>query len=602
MRNVTKRLRPLWLLVVSLVLFSVVYAADEYVGQFDSALEPNRDNLDKVVFQPVNGSLNFKLPSGLDSDANVTASFLYNPNNEKLEIPALLIEPNGGAPFLWVDANLNKAFEADEKFTLQREEENNPYQWNSIIKIPLQKGAFKTFPLFVQFFREVKWDDMGDDDRLVLQSSEVYARGFVDIVGKKTLVAYSYNPRERRITLNRSKFAVDCDGDGNLDWGRFSGEAAQADDDTVVFRVGEIYVSNKRADVEKNSIILKSHAASDYKRIELKVGDVFPDFDFKDFQGKKRSFREFRGKYVLLDFWAIWCGPCRREMPYHRAALQRYGARGFEVLGLNADYPDYVPSAKKFLNDNRLDWTQATRESINPLMQALRIHLFPSTLLVDPEGKIISLDERKKDQLELRGQDLLKSLQSVFFPAAASTRPATRPTTGNNNNQPVAANGKGGSVNFGNIRLTEPPAGFTWKPVEKFKMFCLVPDGWAFKEEATAEGVRVTITEPQDEGDIVIVSEVKTKVAGSAVEVAAATMQKLVGDKKVLNQNQQQNGDYAQATYIVQEGRELTFYVSVANAKTNSLRLSNMIIPFPRMNEVGQKAQTAMNTILMFER
>ena len=66
--------------------------------------------------------------------------------------------------------------------------------------------------------------------------------------------------------------------------------------------------------------------------------------------------------------------------------------------------------------------------------------------------------------------------------------------------------------------------------------------------------MRVTITEPQDEGDIVIVSEVKTKVAGSA------------------------------------------------NAKTNSLRLSNMIIPFPRMNEVGQKAQTAMNTILMFER
>ena len=207
----------------------VAYAADEYTGQFAEELEPNRDNLDKVVFSPANNQLNFKAPAGIEANANVTASFLYNPNNEKLEVSAWLIEPGDAAPYLWVDANLNKTFEPNEKFVLQREEEDNPYIWQGTIKIALLKGAFKTFPLFVQFYRGVKWDEMTEQERLVLQSNEVYAQGYVDVQGKKTLVAYGYNPRERRIALSRATIGVDGDGDGKIDWGRFSGEAAMAE-------------------------------------------------------------------------------------------------------------------------------------------------------------------------------------------------------------------------------------------------------------------------------------------------------------------------------------------------------------------------------------
>lgn len=604
-------------MLLGLVIFllgssSTVFSADEYTGQFATELEAERENLDKVVFQPATGRLPFQLPASLDSTDNVTFSFLYNPNSEKLDVPALLVEAQSGNPYVWVDANLNKSFEDAEKFTFKRDEENNPYLWSGVVQLPLQKGVFKTFPLFVKFYRGVKWDDMGEDDRLILQSNEVFAKGFVEIQGKKTMVAYSYNPREKRITLNRSKIAIDCNGDGEIDWGRFSGEAANAEDDTVVFRVGNVFVSNKKADVEKNVIVLKGHPMSDYKRLELKIGDVFPDFEYRDFKGQKRRLSEFRGKYVLVDFWAIWCGPCRREMPYQKVAYQRYNARGFEILGMNADEADYVSQVKSWLEKNKLDWTQATRESIMPVLRALRIHYYPTTLLLDPDGKVISLDERKKGQLDLRGKELLESLQSVFFPTA-KTKPAPRAESNTNATNNTAATStearptlrkntptSGGGTTFGNIRLPEPPAGFKWKASELLTFFSVVPDDWKYAEEATSDGVKITISE-DDAAAIDVVTTVQKKVNGSAVEVANATMDKLTKGKQVVGKNQNQFGDQTQMMTVIQEGNQVTFYLFVANAKTNSLRVGTFSCPLGRMSEAGKIAQQVMNTVVWVE-
>lgn len=612
--------RILFLLAASFLLSSPLFAGDEYTGQFVPELEPERDNLDKVVFQPVAGQTIVKLPAGIETDTNVTFAFLYNPNNEKLEVPALLIEPAGESPYLWVDANLNKSFEGNEKFPLKREEEDSPYLWNGTINISLQKSVFKTFPLYVRFFRGVKWDEMRDEDRLLLQSSEVYAKGYVDLQGKKTLIAYNYSPRERKISASRSKVALDCNGDGEIDWGRFSGEAGEVEDETLVFRIGSIYVSHKKADVEKNTIVLKGHPMTDYKRLELKVGDTFPDFEYKDFKGQKRRLSEFRGKYVLMDFWAIWCGPCRREMPYQKAAYQRYNARGFEILGMNADEADYVSQTKAWLDKNNLDWTQATRESIMPVMRMLRIHLYPTTLLLDPEGKVVSLDERKKGQLDLTGKDLLESLQSVFFPAKAKNQPT--PTSEKNStvtNNPVAdtpasaeverptlrknparAGGGGGAVNTGNIRLPAPPAGFTWKAAEKIKMFSAVPEDWKYTEEATSDGVKTIISE-DDAAAVEVVTTVRQKVSGSVTELATTMMDKITKGKQVISKQQNQFGDQTQLMFVWQEGNQITFYLIVANTKTNSLRISTFDCPIGRMSEIGQKAQTILSSVILVE-
>jgi hypothetical protein len=81
---------------------------------------------------------------------------------------------------------------------------------------------------------------------------------------------------------------------------------------------------------------------------------------------------------------------------------------------MNTDDPQILPQVKTWLEKNELTWTQATMDSILGVIRSFRIHSFPTTLLIDPEGKIISLGQTKKGQPSLRGQDLLKSLDRLL--------------------------------------------------------------------------------------------------------------------------------------------------------------------------------------------
>ena len=67
------------------------------------------------------------------------------------------------------------------------------------------------------------------------------------------------------------------------------------------------------------------------------IGSHLPDFSARDLRGRRISSSDLRGKVVLIDFWATWCGPCKKEMPGYQKLLNRYGARGFAVIGLKLD-------------------------------------------------------------------------------------------------------------------------------------------------------------------------------------------------------------------------------------------------------------------------
>jgi peroxiredoxin len=137
-----------------------------------------------------------------------------------------------------------------------------------------------------------------------------------------------------------------------------------------------------------------------------KVNMEAPDFTLPDPNGKMISLKSFRGKYVLVDFWASWCGPCRQENPTVVAAFNRFKDKNFTVLGVSLD--DNKAKWLKAIQDDKLTWTHVSDlkqwESI--VVPMYQIQGIPFNVLVDPNGKVIAS--------ELRGEDLEKTLSSVL--------------------------------------------------------------------------------------------------------------------------------------------------------------------------------------------
>jgi len=115
------------------------------------------------------------------------------------------------------------------------------------------------------------------------------------------------------------------------------------------------------------------------------VGTRLPEFHFKDISGREISSEELRGKIVLIDFWATWCGPCKVEMPGYQILQERYGDRGLVVIGLALDTDSAAVS--RFAKKLGVNYTLAL--STAEVQQAFGGILgIPTTILVDREGII----------------------------------------------------------------------------------------------------------------------------------------------------------------------------------------------------------------------
>lgn len=396
------------------LLFASANAAGDLVGQFEPNLVANRQDFEQVILKLVTRD---KIKGDFDAaeNAHLAASRIMDPRTKNYSIITLLVEQRGELPVLYVDLDGDNSLGPDEKHTLKPSESDNPYLWEVTAALKMKEGLFKTCPVYLQYFKSVKMDKMGPEDRLITQSTEVMARGSVDVRGKKVIFQYAYDADKNKVNPQSGLLGVDMDGDGSVDVGNMSPESTKANDETVVFRVGDVYLATKKADIGKNQITVVERDAKDYKRREIYMNKEFPDFGFTDFEGKKRKFSEFRGKYVLLDIWGFWCGPCRRELPYIREAHRRFSSRNLVIVGLNTDENYTVDSMKKGLNESGMTWTNAQFSSVTEfLREGLRVNSFPTTFLISPEGKVLSISPVDRDEPSLRGSSLIESLEKLL--------------------------------------------------------------------------------------------------------------------------------------------------------------------------------------------
>ncbi len=137
------------------------------------------------------------------------------------------------------------------------------------------------------------------------------------------------------------------------------------------------------------------------------VGDVAPAFALPTATGEAIALDKLKGRVVYVDFWASWCGPCRRSFPWMNEMQQKYGAQGFTVVGINVD--KRRPDAERFLRQTPATFSIVYDEA-GKTPEAYAVKGMPSSYLIDTAGKVVAVESGFRDEQKAAFEDRIRSL------------------------------------------------------------------------------------------------------------------------------------------------------------------------------------------------
>lgn len=139
------------------------------------------------------------------------------------------------------------------------------------------------------------------------------------------------------------------------------------------------------------------------------IGKQAPEIVLPDVNGKEVRLSSFKGKYVLVDFWASWCGPCRKDNPNVVNAFKKFGGKNFTILGVSLDRPGEKDEWLKAIRNDGLTWTHVSDLQwwYSPVVKLYGFDGIPYNVLVDPDGKVIA-EKLHGQELEARLGEVLR--------------------------------------------------------------------------------------------------------------------------------------------------------------------------------------------------
>jgi len=342
----------------------------------------------------------------------------------------VLDRTEGADPVLYLDANGDGDLTNDPGVKLERREQKaqNPdtgevkvirVQHSGEAKVNAHYEGGKAEPVRIAIFHLVDLQRPANDPlkNLVLYDRGYAREGEADLGGKKHKVLLLDEEATGRFdradhpegSPPHVSLLVDRNDDGKFD------RRYERYDLAKPFNIGGTTYELGKIDPAGARLTLKP---SDKQVAEvpippsLGVGQPALAFSAKDMSGKSVQFPSvYKGKVVMLDFWATWCPPCREEVPHLVAAYKKHHGEGFEILGVSLDRPDQEETVRKFLDEHEMTWSQVyDPKAAEPVLATKYfIESIPSAFLVDgTTGKILAADE------ELRGDQLEETLKKAL--------------------------------------------------------------------------------------------------------------------------------------------------------------------------------------------
>jgi len=131
----------------------------------------------------------------------------------------------------------------------------------------------------------------------------------------------------------------------------------------------------------------------EFTKVEKHLGKAFP-VTGKTVDGKEYDLKKMKGKVVLVDFWATWCGPCIAELPNMESAYKKYHGKGFDIIGISLDRAGDDDKLSKFIENRKMPWPCINIEDSRTLANTYAVNAIPFPVLVDANGRVVSLRAR----------------------------------------------------------------------------------------------------------------------------------------------------------------------------------------------------------------